>query len=152
MQRSLETMFLLLVTCQLLHCDTATDAPNVEADASTLSYARDIQPIWDEYCSRCHFRPVPALELSAERSWQDLSSGVSNWSECGAFVVPGQPEQSLLYFKLTGMAAPGTEIDPDCARPMPADWEGQGDTPLREIDPAAVERVRAWILAGAPNN
>jgi hypothetical protein len=96
--------------------------------------------------SSCHGGGQPAAHL-------DLSAGV-----CAAMVarpsclfperglvVPGHPEQSFLVDKLTGEdLAPRPETD--CATTgnfrMP-----YGAAPLA---PALVDRVRAWIAAGAP--
>lgn len=51
-------------------------------------------------------------------------------------VVPGAPEQSLLFLKVSG--------SPPCGQAMPP------NPPL--LDPADVQRIRDWIMAGAPND
>jgi len=126
--------------------------PEVSAGAAggetsiTISYRRDIQPIWNEYCTRCHGIQSPKLEAPDSRNNLDASS---RFPECrnAPFVVPGEPDKSFLYFKLTRMT--DVPLDPACERWMPADWGGMRDVPLIEIDPDAVARVRQWILEGA---
>jgi hypothetical protein len=55
--------------------------------------------------------------------------------DCGGmpYIVPGDPESSLFYVKLTG--------DPGCGERMPL---GGGALPADQI-----EMVRSWIAAGA---
>lgn len=58
-------------------------------------------------------------------------------ANCGGEVrvVPGDPDASLLVQKIT---------DPSCGERMPKDNEA--------LSPETVERIRAWISAGAMNN
>lgn len=128
--------------------------PDAGPGVSAINYATDIQPIWSQYCLRCHGGPPSTLLLTAAKSWSNLVSGTSHWPVCGRFVVSGKPEESLLFFRLTGKSALGLASQPECRRPMPADWKGTAtrpgtDTHLIDIDPAAVERVRRWIAEGA---
>lgn len=51
-------------------------------------------------------------------------------------VAPGAPDQSLLLLKVAGT--------PPCGQPMPP------NPPL--LDATDVQRIRAWIAAGAPND
>ena len=58
-------------------------------------------------------------------------------------VVPGKPEQSLLYLKIQSKL---DATDAPCGEVMPAGV----DRPA--LSAADVARVRAWIEAGAPND
>ncbi len=111
------------------------------------SYSQVIQPIWDRYCNSCHWRDTP--RLTPGQSWSKLLKGGSNWHVCGRFVIPGKPEESLLYYKLTKDPAMPHDAAPDCSRAMPDQWDGGGGMALVKIDPAAVENVRLWIQGGA---
>jgi hypothetical protein len=51
-------------------------------------------------------------------------------------VVPGAPEHSLLFLKVQG--------SPPCGQAMPP------NPPL--LEPAHIQRIRDWIMAGAPND
>jgi hypothetical protein len=114
--------------------------------ARTVSYVRDIQPIWDAYCVECHGLQPPKLAAPGSRLALD---GKSRFPECNdaPFVVAGQPEQSFLYFKLTRLSE--QPLHAACERWMPAAWNGTRDTPLIEIDPDPVTLIRQWILEGA---
>src|SRR4029077_5119913 len=54
-------------------------------------------------------------------------------------VDPGHPETSLLYLKVTS---------PPCGAKMPLLY---GDA-SGSLDPLAIDQIRQWIEAGAPNN
>jgi hypothetical protein len=113
----------------------------------TVRYRDHIQPIWDQWCVRCHNFHTP--HLNATESARDLA-GVS-WAKCDGetkarFVVPGAPAQSYLLFKLTGENT--NNYIAGCNRPMPADQMGV-DTPLASLDPEAVATIRRWIEEGA---
>lgn len=54
-------------------------------------------------------------------------------------VDPGQPDSSLMYLKIT---------NPPCGHKMPILY---GDV-SGSLDASAIEQVRQWIAAGAPNN
>src|SRR6185436_518693 len=117
----------------------AADDP---VSSTTVDYHRDIQPIWDHWCTRCHNFHTP--HLNDRESAHDLA-GLS-WEKCDVtakapFIVPGDPAGSYLMFRLTGENQKSYAFA--CSRPMPADTNG-ADTPLMQLDPAAVETIRTW--------
>ncbi len=119
-------------------------------DGERVSYRRDVQPIWDQWCLGCHNFHTP--HLGAAESAVDLSG--QSWFKCNqgtehaTFIVPGDPVSSFLMYKLTG-DNPNHYWDREaCDRLMPADQLGE-DTPLVQLDPGAVETVRLWIEQGA---
>jgi hypothetical protein len=57
----------------------------------------------------------------------------------GLLVAPGMPDKSLMYLKLNTEAAPR----PPCGGPMP---------PGGTFEPEMGDALKAWIMAGAPNN
>src|SRR5437899_2526679 len=92
--------------------------------ATPLSFEGDIQPLFTAKCLRCHGDKVRkgSLDLS---SWAGLLKG----SESGPVVVPGKPDDSLLY----QMVRDGK---------MPA---GKKD----KLTKAELETIRRWIAGGA---
>src|SRR5262245_33732878 len=112
----------------------ATANGSVDGGARTLSYSNDIQPIWDEHCNQCHSERAPLLTRG--KSYTALTKGKTQ-ARCAStgqvpYVVPGEPAQSFLFYKLTGEAAFSVS-DAECKRPMPANPKG-GGTPLAQID------------------
>ncbi len=89
----------------------------------TVRYGRDVQPIFDANCVRCH-GGVAGLWLT---DYERTILGSIN----GPVVVAGSPEASPLYTYVRDGLMP-----PD-APPLP---------------PEAVERIRRWIEEGAHKN
>ncbi|GBD07839.1 hypothetical protein HRbin22_00065 [Candidatus Thermoflexus japonica] len=90
-----------------------------------VSFERDIRPIFARACVRCHG--------GAAGLWLDRYDRVMAGSARGSVVIPGNPEASELYRRITGRSQP--------AMPL-------GGPPL---SPEEIERIRQWIAAGAPD-
>ncbi|HEX3723964.1 MAG TPA: c-type cytochrome domain-containing protein, partial [Nitrolancea sp.] len=106
---------------------TVTIAPTVAPNsAQPVSFSQDIEPILTSQCGSCHGGQGGLWLLSYEQVMLGGSSG--------AVVVPGQPEQSQLYLRITGKATPAMPLN------SPA-------LPQSEID-----AIRGWIAEGAPKN
>lgn len=89
-----------------------------------VSYAADIQPIWNQSCVNCHRGSEPP-DLRAENSFRVLTN--EGW------VVPGDPEASILFRYLTGN---GASLMP----------------PGNPLTTQRINLVRQWILDGAQDN
>lgn len=107
---------------------------------TTVSYARDVQPLFEE-CTHCHFAgSVVPFQLQDPF---DPTTGLVNvrtdWLQADhpILILPGQPEQSFLMDKLRNL-----DLDEET--------EG-GKMPLSMPLPTEDEiaAVRTWILAGA---
>jgi cytochrome c551/c552 len=120
------------ITCSdLTVSGTATAAP-------TVSFAGDIQPIFNNRgCVSCHSGPAAAggMDLSPGPSYGMLVNHVSGGYAPAIRVVPLDTANSVLYGKLANTGQ-----------------FGGGMPPGSSIPPAELAKVRAWILAGAPNN
>ncbi len=98
-----------------------------------------VQAIFTRNCVICH-APGNDLDLVAGAAWADLVGQPAPSAEAcgGTLVVPGDPEASYLYQKLSsptpcsGSQMPRTDLLPD---PLPA---------------CVIALVRAWIAEGAP--
>lgn len=90
---------------------------------ATVSYTRDIQPILNANCVRCH-GGIAGLWLT---DYEHTMLGGIN----GPVVVPGNPDASPLYTYVS-------------AGLMPPDAPPLSDE--------AVELIRQWIAEGAPKN
>lgn len=113
-------------------------------EPETVSFSRDIQPIFDLHCIRCHVTggfannsgiPVRLIEGVSYGSLVNQSSVQdSSWT----LVEPNQPDLSLLYLKIS-------RESPPVGRQMP--WDMGTVVTLEEM-----ELVRTWITEGAHNN
>jgi hypothetical protein len=95
-------------------------------------------------CDSCHSQPPSnvsngQLQFGADgdqrAAYETLISGTSTSRFCAgaAFIVPGDPEASLFYTKVTE--------HPPCGERMPL---GGGALPASQV-----EMIRSWIAAGA---
>jgi hypothetical protein len=112
-------------------------------------YTRDVQPVLERRCVRCHagFGGAGSYDFLMGRTGFCFlaSSGTQHRM---AYVVPGDPPRSLVWRK-TSSPGPGQDFDRSCGRPMPADQAGPvlGLEALFPTEFAALER---WIREGAP--
>ena len=90
-----------------------------------VGYQEDIQPIFQSACNSCHGETVQNLGLKVTE-YEALMEG----SENGPVIVPGDPENSLLWRQIR-----------DNIMPL-----------VGELDAVEKEKVRAWIQAGAPES
>jgi hypothetical protein len=133
-------------------CSSEPPAPN----SFTEVYAKVIRPS----CTNdfCHYNGVgirySALDLSSQviAYWSlvDQPCAGPSCSEMGTRVLPGQPNDSILYLKVS-------QTMPPCGIQMPADTatlENTGatvfsGTPLTQDQQTL---IYDWIAEGAPNN
>jgi len=94
----------------------------------TGNYARDIQPVFDQYCVRCH-----GANLAENGLRMDSYEGVMKGTQFGSVVTPGAAGASTLAYVITGTAA-------DKIR-MPH------QEPRLTVN--RIQNVIAWIEAGA---
>ena len=110
-------------------------------DVPTISYANNIQPIYDTSCALagCHLGAAPAfgLNLAAGASY-DATVSVKSLQRPKLFLVdPGNPDDSYLVRKIEGGPDIAGDMMPANMPPLPAD----------EMD-----AIRQWITECAPNN
>jgi mono/diheme cytochrome c family protein len=93
--------------------------------ASAPRFESDILPLLEARCVRCHGGKVRKAEL-------DLRSkaGIFKGGESGPVIVPGRPEKSVLFEKISRGLMPPRKKE--------------------RLSAAEVEMVRRWLAAGAP--
>jgi hypothetical protein len=94
-------------------------------------FARDVRPILSDACSRCH---GPDDKSRAVDLRLDTRDSLFSLRDDGPLIVPGQPDKSLLWQRLT-------HADP--AQRMPPADSG------RSLSPAQLDVIRQWIIDGA---
>ena len=98
--------------------------PAAEPSAAP-TFARDVQPLVERWCVRCH---GPREQHGGLRV--DGYAALMRGGDSGPAVVPGDPAASLMVAKIERRDRPS----------MP---------PRRVLPRAAIARVRDWIAAGA---
>ncbi len=118
--------------CASMTCTGVATAP------VTVSFATDVQPIFNTRCILCHDQtPEGGLNLMTSASYRNLVGVVSRGYAPALRVSPGNPGASVLYGKVTGSGQYGQRMPPP----------GNPQVPLAET-----ETIRTWILEGALNN
>ncbi|MFO0579080.1 MAG: fibronectin type III domain-containing protein [Polyangia bacterium] len=120
------------------------DANTVERSAKTggVSLSGQVQPIFLAKCATnaCHSgaRPAQGLSLGSAAATYAGTVNVAS-TECTAnkLVLPNQPDQSYLIWKLQGSGPCFMGSQMPKGQPLSA---------------AEITTVRSWILSGAPNN
>ncbi len=115
---------------------------NGGSNGDTISFARDVQPIFTMFCATCHVEggaadtndPRIALRLTEAEALDGLIGGMSVQDPSLAFVVPGNSASSLLYLKISMVNPPVGDMMPFALAPL-------------EDDEIAI--IRNWIDQGA---
>jgi mono/diheme cytochrome c family protein len=96
------------------------------AASPSVSYASDVQPIFETRCDNCHMGEYPSEGLGLD-AYETLMAGSQN----GPVVIPGNADDSLLIEKVV-----------------------EGEMPKRgpKLTPAQIQTLIDWINAGASNN
>ncbi|HKQ79280.1 MAG TPA: PSD1 and planctomycete cytochrome C domain-containing protein [Blastocatellia bacterium] len=112
-----------------LFCLGAASAPffGGSAASQTIDFARDIRPIFEAACYKCHGSKIARGQLRLDNRKSALEGGIS-----GAVINPGEAGKSLLLRRILGE-------DGEARMPM-------GGAPLR---PEQIEMIRKWIDQGA---
>lgn len=97
----------------------------------TGSYPRDVQPIFDQYCVRCHGANVAENGLR-----MDSFEGVMKGTQYGPVVKPGSPGASTLVYVIQGIAADKIRMPHQEPR----------------LTFNRIQNIIYWIEAGAPKD
>ncbi|MBI4324428.1 MAG: c-type cytochrome [Chloroflexi bacterium] len=116
-----------LATVAAADVDTSKLPP--ASDKKGVTYAKDIKPIFEKTCFKCHGAEKQKGKLRLDSLEAALKGG-----ENGADVLPGKSEKSILVHNVA-------RLDEDSAMPP----EGKADPLTKE----QVALIRAWIDQGA---
>jgi hypothetical protein len=119
------------------------DAPQEPPpDPNALNFARITREVMTPHCggAACHTGPAAGFKMGTNN---ELYANLVNVKATGAGcatsgydrIVPGDPDNSLVYLKI-GVTPP------PCGDQMPID----------KLDATKIELVRSWIEAGAPKD
>jgi mono/diheme cytochrome c family protein len=116
------------------------------ADAPTVSFSKDIQPIFKASCIKCHSLDNPKHKASAGfrlDNRADALKGGDNASNKD--IIPGNAKDSVLVQLLHGTVT----VDGEDVEAMPKKKKGQSFKPLPNKQ---IELIKAWIDQGAKWN
>ena len=120
------TVFLVSAYAVLQGKSTNASSHLDATPSADISYSKDVRPILESRCSKCHMGEFTSKDLNME-TYESLMAGSQN----GPVIVPGSARESLLAQKiLTGI--------------MPK----RGP----KLTPEQVQIIIDWINGGAQNN
>jgi len=109
-------VFLLLSLVIMAACEKVVFEP-VEIPTDEVSFATDVQPIWDAKCVSCH-PPTKDLDLTASQAYDELVPDYVSAADSA------DPTNSKLYLKLVGSSHASRTSDPE--RATIQKWISQG--------------------------
>ena len=120
----------LFMAAVVLGADLAPAMPP-PSGASTVDFQRDVRPILSNHCFECH-GPDAATRMADLRL--DTREGAFSRRSNGSLIVPGDPEASLLYQRIS---------HPQAALRMPPAHS------KRPLNDEQIATLRQWIQQGA---
>ncbi|MFO0938510.1 MAG: DUF1549 domain-containing protein, partial [Gemmataceae bacterium] len=100
--------------------------------ASAVDFSRDVQPILLEYCAKCH--GVDAKNRKAKLRLDTREGALAGGQSGEPAIVPGKPEKSEFYLRLTSH-------DADAVMPPPRE--------KKTLSAVQIETIKRWITEGA---
>ncbi len=115
----------------------------VGCGGSKVSYANDVQPIFDRFCISCHSGEGEGANVSEYlmTNYDEVMKG----TKFGQVVVAGSRMSSSLYLVVAGKTAPEIRMPPHNEESF-----AQGRGVMLSAD--AIETIGLWIDEGAKNN
>jgi hypothetical protein len=120
----------ILASSFILSCTDMGSEPENEPIPEQVSYADDIQPIFNSNCagSQCHIGGM-SNGLSLVSYSTLMEGGIS-----GPVVIPGEPDSSIIVRRLEGTIQPQMPFQ------------------LPPLPHARIQLIRDWIAQGAHDN
>lgn len=126
------TIGILVLSIQMSGCEQAA-----------VSFAEDVQPIFERECLECHDRSGEGIVASGF-GVNDYAS-VMKGTNLGPVIIPGSSISSTLYLVVAQKTAPEIQMPPHDPQSLA---EGRGK-PLSDDE---LEIIAAWIDQGALDN
>ncbi len=131
--KSILAILLFAVSLFLVQCKKDKGPVEDDNNNESVSFSNDVQPIFTQNCVSCH--PSSGnLDLRQGQAYDNLVNVPASGYN-GTRVVPNEPENSILYKKIDGSGAYGSNM------------------PLGgSLSQSQVNTIKQWIEEGAPNN
>lgn len=112
------------------------------AAARQVDFKRDVQPVLNQSCVKCHRQDPRNPRGPAAKFRLDDKAAAMKGGKSGVAIVPGKADESLLYKLLAGPVTVGDhEI---AAMPKP-----QRNQPFKPLAKDKVDLIKHWIDQGA---
>jgi hypothetical protein len=124
------------------HCVDCSKLPKSTACLDTAYFVEKVLPIFKTNCEKCHIKPggkgfLPTkLSLESSDAWDSLvnikADEITKLKKNMMRVLPGNPDSSYLYLKIT-------QEEPPVGAMMPMEA-------LSPLTPAQVDIIKTWII------
>jgi len=130
------------VACLALAAFTHPTRAAADAAAKEVDFKKDIQPILNQSCMKCH-KPDPKNPRGPAAGFRlDDKAAAMKGGKHGVAIVPGKADESLFYKLLAGpVTVDNKEIS---AMPKP-----QRNQPFKPLAKDKIELIKQWIDQGA---
>jgi hypothetical protein len=124
-------VFILLCASHLSATETNASVSTItNLTAGTIVFERDVRPIFEHICFRCHGPAKPKSDFRLDNRIDALRGGGNNTND----IVPGHSDQSKLISYVSG-------LDPEIFMPPPAKFP--------PLSAGQIDILRRWIDEGA---
>ncbi len=132
-----KTIVLLLAFASIIASFSVSCKQNVSHESSKkiISYNFDVRPILSDKCFACHGPDVKKRQGGFRLDLPDSAFAPSKETKGAFALVPGKPEQSELFRRVSSN-------DPDVQMPTP-------ESHLDKLNSKEIETIKQWILQGA---
>ncbi len=128
----LKVLALLFAVLLIVGCGSQPVASNAGTPAAgEVSFAKDIQPIFNQSCMPCH---AGGQDAKGSYDLTCYANAMGSGKDSIANVLPGNADSSALCLRLSGA------IPPQMPKGRPA------------LDAAQLTTIKNWISQGAKNN
>ncbi len=129
------SILLLMAGCAKDEGPVVLPRTAVPGTVDTAYFNTEVVPIFTQHCLNCH--PTNGgLDLGAAAAYTDLVNVVSMGYAPDVRIVPGDPDASVLWHKVSGSPSFGLTMPPSGAT----------------LNAAELQTIRDWIEQGALNN
>ena len=138
--KKIYSIFIVVILLGVFSCTKQQGPIEPIIVVTTVSYANDIQPIFDTNCILCHKEVLESsfgdLNLEADKSYEELINIDAEYDSSVKRVVPEDAVQSILWQKINNSETYGDNM------PLGSSALSQNDQNL----------IKVWIEEGALNN
>jgi hypothetical protein len=122
-----------------------------------VSFTKDIQPILQNSCWKCHGQTLQLSKLDLRTLDAALKGG-----EKGAAIVPGSAEESRFYRRVAGLEKPAMPMDGKLTDEQisaikawidqGAHWDAGAEVKAQPVDPAALAALENMVISPEARN
>jgi len=145
----MKTRPFLAVGLAVLALTCAAVARADDAPAAKVDYVKDVKPIFDKSCVKCHSLDADKPRKKAAAGFRmDDKTAMFKGGRSGKAIIPGDSKNSLLFKLLSGPVprpSPSDDDDKDID-PMP---HAKRHEKWKALPAEQIAVIRAWIDQGA---